>query len=210
MMPTIYDIAEFLQNWRNKNPEIYDRRTMLELDEEFGDSVEAEATIYIQMLNDLIRGVYDTELQSLDHWNAVNEDIGGEQAIIEAKKILKLTQEWGPNHFCIMAGAADNDNRGNFLVWLAQGGKRWDKGEWFYLGATSDELKIESDGMFPSEYEYAKERAEQALEQPDYWESKGVLAFWLKFEFFETQEVSKVKCLNWIVWPELFVPLSTE
>lgn len=204
MSPTFHEMVEFLQNWRNTNPELYDRNELDELDEEFAESVEAEATIYLQMLKTLLLTEYSREIDTMGQWNAVNRD-GSEQAIREGELIMGQTRDWGPNHFWIMAASTDKDNRGNFQVWLAQGGKRWDRGEWFYLGNTADDLRIESGGLFPV---WDEDEAEEALKKSDYWESEGVLAFWMQFAFDEEKVEKQINCLNWIEWPERFVPLD--
>jgi len=204
MIPNFHEMVEFLHHWRNTNPELFDRNEMEELDEEFAESVEAEAIIYLQTLKTLLlTGPFGPQIDTMDQWNARNKE-HWEEAISEGKEILEQTREMGPNHFWIMAASTDRDNRGNFQVWLAQGGRQWDRGEWFYLGTTADDLRIESGGLFPV---WAEEEAEKAWRKSDYWESEGVLAFWMRFAFEEGQERT-MNCLNWIEWPERFVPFD--
>jgi hypothetical protein len=223
MMPTIYDIEDCLKNWRN-NPS-NDVWTVRGLEEERlmdkYNTMEGEYQALMEIISKLIEArfkKYEPQVSiysEIEEWdddeNAPKEPLSG----VIGEQTKRGVEEAKPNEYFVVAAATDEDSRSPFLMFLAQGGNKWSDGKWIELGVSSHNWRVSDFGLFgnkgsPDEdgkYDdrVDKEEIEKIKKDTNWWSKEGALGWALKITFSESFHI-----LNWMVWPERFVPLSTE
>jgi len=141
---------------------------------------------------------------ALPKWKSDGVELEYPLSAINGHAMNDRVQFGKPDEYFVVAAAGDNDSRPPYVVYLAQGGRKWPN--WWRLGGTNNNwYDVRTLGLFGNVSDdggdaVSEERMEDMEKDDAFWFQNGSLGWSLKIKFVGVRGYAE--CLNWNEWPE--------